>query len=80
MWRRNTKDEAKWLAQFKRLGRGRVRYLAQKNTISPKQKQVTAERWLREQDDGDERRERWPLALGITAAIIALASLLVMLE
>jgi hypothetical protein len=56
MWRRKS-TEAKWCAQFEHLGRERVRYLVQKDAISPKVKRLAAEAWL-----GDEttcRPQKW---------------------
>jgi hypothetical protein len=74
MWR--GKQNARWRAQFARLGRERVQHLVEVGGIGPDRKREAAVRWLHHQEDGAERREKSTLTIAIVAAIIAFIGLL----
>jgi len=83
----NDKEEAKWRAEFEKLGRETVRVAIYRGQgFSPDRKRELAILWLREKEAAAESREReahwylkWTFDAAIAAAVLAFLSLIAML-
>jgi hypothetical protein len=81
----NDKEEAKWRAEFEKLGREAVRLaITRGQGFVPERKRELALLWLREKEIEAERRERkaqwyakWTLDAAIAAAMLAAIGIVV---
>jgi hypothetical protein len=67
------KEERKWRAEFKTLGREAVR--ARSPALQPHTKRDLAVRWLREQEVAAERRERGTFWIAVAILVLTVVGI-----
>jgi hypothetical protein len=73
-------EEAKWRAEFKRLGVIAVREQVGYGGFPPDRRRELAKRWLREQEAAAESQGRWTLIAAVVAAAAAVVTIGLMLK